>query len=126
MQSLKLAALAVCVAMQASTAFAGDPSGTWMRGDGNAEVRIAPCGDNFCAVNTWIGDTSGGEAVGDKLIMSVSPKSETTLRGSAFDPKRDMTFSVEIEVGESSLVSRGCVVGGLFCRSVRWRRVASN
>ena len=39
---------------------APDPSGTWNRGDGNAKVRIAPCGSNICATNVWIKDTSGG------------------------------------------------------------------
>ncbi|MGE0500257.1 MAG: DUF2147 domain-containing protein [Rhizobiaceae bacterium] len=126
MSFIRIAASTACIIVAASPALAGDPSGLWMRGDGNAQVRIAQCGSDFCAVNTWIGDTSGGEAVGDRLIMSVSPASETTLRGSAFDPQRDMTFSVEIEVGDSSLVSRGCIVGGLLCRSVRWTRIATN
>lgn len=40
-----------------------DPSGVWLRDDGNARVRIAPCGSNICATNLWIGDTSRGEVL---------------------------------------------------------------
>lgn len=99
-----------------------DPSGVWMRGDGNARVRIAPCGGDWCATNLWIKDTSGGEAVGDKLVMTVKPASETTLKGKAFDPKRDLTYSITIKVAGSSLSTRGCIIGGVVCKTVSWSR----
>lgn len=99
-----------------------DPSGVWMRGDGNARVRIASCGGDLCATNLWIKDTSGGEAVGDKLVMTVKPASETTLKGKAFDPKRDLTYSITIKVAKSSLSTRGCIIGGVVCKTVSWSR----
>lgn len=99
-----------------------DPSGTWNRGDGNAKVRIAPCGSNICATNVWIKDTSGGEAVGDKLVMTLKPKSADTLSGKAYDAKRSMTYAIQLKVAGQSLVTRGCVVGGLVCKSVNWSR----
>jgi uncharacterized protein (DUF2147 family) len=100
-----------------------DPSGTWLRGDGNAKVRIAPCGANICATNQWIKDTSGGENVGDKLVMTVKPKSADTLSGKAFDPKRNLTYSIQVTVKKTALVTRGCIVGGLLCKNVNWSRV---
>ncbi len=100
-----------------------DPMGIWMRGDGNARVRMAPCGTDICATNLWIKDPSGGEAVGDKLVMSVTPKSDTTLAGEAYDEKRNLTYSMEIKVAPDSLSTRGCVIGGLICRNVSWSRV---
>lgn len=99
-----------------------DPSGVWMRGDGNARVRIAPCGGDWCATNVWIRDTSGGEAVGDKLVMSIEPASESTLTGKAFDPKRDLTYSITIKVLKTSLSTRGCIIGGVVCKTVSWSR----
>ena len=99
-----------------------DPSGIWMRGDGNAKVRIAPCGADICATNLWIRDSSGGESVGDKLVMTVKPKSVDTLSGKAFDPKRKLTYSIQMKVGKASLLTRGCVVGGLVCKNVTWSR----
>lgn len=97
-----------------------DPSGVWLRGDGNARVRIAPCGSNICATNVWIGDTSGGEAEGDQLVMTLEPKSDNTLAGTAYDAKRKRTYSMSMKVSKSSLVTRGCILGGVLCKSVSW------
>lgn len=115
----------VLLAGSAQMAVAQDvvPSGVWMRGDGNARVRIAPCGDKICATNVWIMDTSKGEAVGDKLVLTVKPKSGGVLTGKAFDPKRSLTYSIEITIKDTSLTTRGCFIGGMLCKTVNWARV---
>ena len=100
-----------------------NPRGTWMRDDGNARVKIEPCGGDLCATNVWIKDTSGGEEVGDRLVMSVKPVDDNTLDGSAYDAKRDMNFKIKIDVSDNSLTTRGCVVGGLLCKSMGWSKV---
>ncbi len=106
---------------------AADPAvqakGVWLRDDGNARVRVAPCGPSLCATNLWIGDTSGGEAVGDRLVMRVAAKGADTLGGTAYDPKRGLTYSMQMTVAPTRLVTRGCVLGDLLCRSVSWTRV---
>lgn len=100
-----------------------DPSGVWLRDDGNARVRIAPCGSNICATNLWIRDTSKGEEAGDRLIMSLQPKSQDTLTGTAFDAKRERTYSITVQVSDNSLLTRGCIFGGVLCKNVRWQPV---
>lgn len=97
-----------------------DPSGVWIRDDGNARVRIAPCGTNICATNLWIGDTSKGEEAGDRLVMSLTQKTADTLAGTAYDPKRNRTYSITVVVLDKSLVTRGCILGGILCRDVHW------
>lgn len=114
--ALAFSALAVSGAAQQSA----DPSGVWMRDDGNARVRIAPCGTNICATNLWIGDTSKGEEAGDRLVMSLTPKTADTLTGTAYDPKRNRTYSITVVVLDKSLVTRGCILGGILCRDVHW------
>ena len=115
--------LAATLSAMAGPAMASESvQGVWMRGDGNARVRIAPCGSNLCATNVWVGDTSGGEAVGDKLVLTVAGDRPDRLSGKAFDPKRDMTFSIDMTVKAGSLVTRGCVVGGILCKSVNWKK----
>ena len=99
--------------------------GVWARGDGNAHVRIAPCGNDLCATNIWIKDSSEGEAVGDRLVMDVKPAGRNTLGGKAFDPKRNMTYSIRIKVAQSNLVTRGCIAG-VLCKSVNWTRISGN
>jgi len=103
-----------------------DANGLWQRGDGNARVAIGPCGRDLCATNVWIKDASGGEAVGDRLVMSVAPVDGDTLSGKAYDSKRDMTFRISIKVAATRLVTRGCVVGGLLCKSMSWARVSGD
>lgn len=98
-----------------------DPSGIWMRGDGNARVQIAPCGSNICATNVWIKDTSGGEEVGDQLVMTLAPKSANTLTGTAYDAKRERSYSMTMRVSKTGLVTRGCILGGALCKSVNWK-----
>nr|WP_047576918.1 DUF2147 domain-containing protein [Methylobacterium sp. ZNC0032] len=100
---------------------ASDLDGTWLRDDGNARVRIAPCGDKICATNLWIGDTSKGEAAGDKLVMTLARQPDGTFSGSAYDPKRDWTYAMTITARPGALVTRGCIVGGLICRDVNWK-----
>jgi uncharacterized protein (DUF2147 family) len=96
-------------------------TGIWAREDGNARVRIAPCGDKVCATNVWIGDTSKGEEPGDRLIMDLKPKSGNSMSGTAYDPKREMTYAITVTVADGALTTRGCIVGGLLCRNVGWK-----
>lgn len=98
-----------------------DPSGVWLRDDGNARVRIAPCGSNMCATNLWIRDPSRGEEAGDRLVMSLQPKSPDTLYGTAFDEKRERTYSITVQVSDNALLTRGCILGGVLCKNVRWQ-----
>jgi len=115
---LLLAAMLSATASHASQE--ADPRGVWLREDGNARVRIAPCGKAMCATNLWIKDTSKGEEVGDKLIMTLKPQSANTLAGEAYDPKRDMSYAIKVTVGENSLTTRGCIVAGMLCKNVSW------
>ncbi len=112
--------LATMLTTAANAAQEADPTGVWMRDDGNARVRIAPCGKAICATNLWIKDTSKGEEVGDKLIMTLKAQSGTTLSGEAYDPKRDMSYAIKVTVGKNSLVTRGCIVAGMLCKDVTW------
>lgn len=117
---LAISAAVLGAASCASAQQSADPSGIWMRDDGNARVRIAACGKNICATNLWIGDTSKGEEAGDRLIMSLTQKSADTLTGTAYDEKRDRTYSITLTVSGNGLVTRGCILGGILCRDVGW------
>lgn len=119
--ALAASAILLFAAPAAQAQQPADPSGVWLRDDGNARVKIAPCGDNICATNLWIGDTSKGEAAGDRLVMSLKPTSADTLSGTAYDEKRDRTYSITVQVSENALTTRGCILGGVLCRDVHWK-----
>jgi uncharacterized protein (DUF2147 family) len=97
-------------------------TGSWQRGDGLATVRINPCGSSMCAVNTWVKDGTSGEKVGDRLVMNVSPQAGGKLSGTAFDPQRGLTYRIDISVAEQRMKTRGCVLGGVLCKSVGWTK----
>lgn len=97
-------------------------TGTWARGDGLAAVQINRCGTAMCAVNTWVSDSASGEKVGDRLVMTVSPKSNGKLSGTAFDPQRNLTYRIDISVASQKMKTRGCVLGGILCKSVGWTK----
>lgn len=98
--------------------------GVWMRDDGNARVKIASCGDKICATNLWIGDSSKGEAPGDRLVMDIARQPDGSYSGTAYDPKRDSTYSLTVTVRQGELTTRGCILGRWLCRDVGWKAVA--
>jgi uncharacterized protein (DUF2147 family) len=111
-------ALAVCATAQADTL-----EGNWARGDGKARVKVAPCGSNICATNTWIKPGTPREKTGDKLVMTIKPANDGVYAGTAFDPQRDMTYKITVTVDGDRMETRGCIVAGLLCKGVEWTRL---
>jgi uncharacterized protein (DUF2147 family) len=118
------AIVAAAITGLATPAFADIPSGEWLRGDGQAKVRMQKCGGALCAVNTWI-KNPGDEKVGDRLVLEVKPVKPGLMEGSAFDPQRNLRFSSKITYSDTTMTTSGCVLGGLVCRSVNWTKVSS-
>src|ERR1700755_2863177 len=92
--------------------------GQWARGDGNAKVRIAPCGTAMCAVNTWIKPGTTREKAGDKLVLTIKPDADGGYSGNAFDPQRDLNYRITVTLNGDHMTTRGCVVAGLICTAV--------
>ena len=119
-----LLAIATTVALGfVATAYAAELNGNWARSDGNARVKVARCGTNVCATNTWIKPGTPSEKTGDVLVMTIKPVSDGQYEGSAFDPQRDMRYGITLTVGESKMTTKGCVLGGLLCKGVGWTRI---
>ena len=107
----------------APAALAADPTGNYERDDGMTRVRVAPCGAAICATNTWIKDPASSEKVGDVLVMNLKPAGDKLLTGTAFDRKRDATYSFDMTVEPNQLLTKGCVFAKLICKDVAWRRI---
>ena len=97
-------------------------TGAWTRTDGSLRIAVDACGERFCAVNTWIKDPGNGEAVGDRLVMTLQPRDPVRLAGEAFDEKRGMKYSMLISVGEDAMTTQGCVLSGIVCKTMNWTR----
>ncbi|WKL21548.1 DUF2147 domain-containing protein [Agrobacterium tumefaciens] len=116
-------ASSLCPMLAAFGAGAADIDGNWARGDGNAKVLIAPCGDNICATNTWIKPGTPKEKTGDRLIMDIKPDEKGVYSGTAFDPQRDKSYRITVTVDGSSMTTKGCIVAGLLCKGISWTRI---
>ena len=117
-----LIVLLAAVPILASAEGGPDISGNWTRSDGKTRVRVVSCGNQICVTNTWVKDASGGEAVGDKLIMTLAPQGTSALAGSAYDVKRDASYSLQISVQNDQMQTRGCMLVGVVCKSLNWIR----
>ncbi|WP_174153753.1 DUF2147 domain-containing protein [Rhizobium skierniewicense] len=115
---------AICMVLfSVGIASAADITGQWARGDGNAKVRVAPCGGDICATNTWIKPGTPTEKEGDKLVMSIKPTSDGEYAGTAFDPQRDLTYKLTVSVKGDTMTTKGCVLAGVICKGVEWSRI---
>jgi len=117
-----LAILLLAAPVLASAAGGPDISGNWARSDGKTRVNVASCGNQLCVTNTWIKDPSGSEAVGDRLVMTLTPQGASSLAGSAYDVKRDMQYSMQISIENDRMQTTGCMLVGVVCKSMGWTR----
>ncbi|SFB62897.1 Uncharacterized conserved protein, DUF2147 family [Rhizobium sp. NFR07] len=122
MRTISIVTIGVCLA-SATAAGAADIDGRWARGDGNARVTIAPCGSDICAVNTWIKPGTPKEKKGDKLVMTIKPDADGIYSGSAFDPQRNLTYRLTVNVKGDTMTTKGCIVAGLLCKGIEWTRL---
>lgn len=119
-------ALAVLVTIGASGVSLAGPApylGDWARGDGKTRIHVASCEPSVCARNTWVRHGVSGEKVGDRLILNVKPAGPGHWSGKAFDPQRRQTYAIGVRVADKRMTTRGCVMDGLMCESMNWRRL---
>lgn len=115
--------VSIILCIGSTPAMAQEIFGNWSRGDGNARVAIDQCGSNICATNTWIKPGTPKEKTGDKLVMTISPTADGQYSGTAFDPQRDLTYKISVDVKGNSMTTKGCVLAGLLCKGVQWQRI---
>ncbi len=119
---LRMLASAALLAVSAAGAYAGDVKGDWMRTDGKAKVRFASCGDAVCGSISWLRDPNDPGKVGQQVFFDMKPRGENIWAGSAFNPEDGKTYSGKMTLSGDRLVTAGCVLGGLICKSLNWTR----
>jgi uncharacterized protein (DUF2147 family) len=117
-----LAALAILAASAAGAA-SGGVTGTWLRDDGAAKIRFSPCGgDAVCGFLAWKRDPGGAGRIGEKVFFDMKPSGDDAWAGSAFNPEDGKRYSGKMRLSGDHLVTAGCVLGGLICKSFGWTR----
>ncbi len=121
MKTMYLAA--VCAALAITPALA-DPTGTWLRDNGESRIRVAKCGDALCGTVAWLKDpATAASKVGQRVIFDMKPNGENAWAGQAFNPEDGQNYTGKMTLSGRTLTTAGCRFGGMVCRTVTWSRV---
>jgi uncharacterized protein (DUF2147 family) len=108
--------------------------GTWERENGDARIRVGRCGEVLCGTLTWtarprIDENNPDPAlrrrslVGVNVFFDMKPGADGRWEGQAYNPEDGRNYSASMVVAGGTLSTEGCVLGGLICRSVSWKRI---
>ena len=132
-----LAASAILIGCAMSLAAkAADATGEWLVQDGDARVRISPCGAEICGNISWIRE---GQPLDDKnpdpakrtrpllgsaVLLGLKPAGTGEWAGSLYNADDGRTYTGKLTViDERHIKVSGCVLGGLICQGQTWTRV---
>lgn len=120
---MKLSALILIIlAASAHPAFAQGATGVWQRDDGRSRIRIAPCGADLCGTIVWLQDKKSPAKIGQRVLFNMKPDGANAWRGNAFNPEDGRNYAGKMTLSGARLTTSGCVLGGMVCRSMGWRR----
>ena len=98
-------------------------TGTWLRQEGAARVKIGHCGPTVCGTLVWLKDPNGPGKVGQRVFYDMRPEDADSWAGTAFNPEDGRTYSGKMVVSGRQLTTTGCTLGGLICKSYNWSKV---
>ncbi len=122
---------------------AADPLGTWLTGDKKGKVHIVNCGGAICGNLVWLQepidpethkpklDKNNADAskksrplIGVPIVLSMKPNSDgSTWQGQVYNAEDGNTYSGSFTLtGANSAQLKGCVMGGLICKSSTWTK----
>jgi uncharacterized protein (DUF2147 family) len=111
------------VAAFAPPALASELTGIWMRDDGSAKLRFSACGGGaMCGFLAWKKESGGSATIGQRLFSDMKPSGEDSWAGAAFNPDDGKRYTAKLTLAGDHLVTAGCVLGGLICKSFGWTR----
>lgn len=125
-------ALGALLALTAAAPPQSRSEGEWRNPSNSVHVRSQRCGDAMCGVVTWASDKAkadarrGGtaELIGLQLFRKFRQVRPGVWKGSVFVPDINKTFHGTVTVVDSdTLVGKGCLIGGIGCKSQTWKRI---
>ena len=137
-------AAAVGLSLLSGAAFAANPEGTWLSGDGGTKVHISSCGGKLCGKVVWLQkptDPKTGKPktdalnpdpakqsrpmIGLQVVNGLTPSGQNRWSGSIYNADDGKTYAANMEMqGDDAAKVEGCVLGFL-CKGQTWKR-ASN
>lgn len=132
---LLVAALAIPASAQASPADLAQ--GIWLNPSHSVAVRTGPCesqgNQGLCGRVVWANAKARADAQasgiavlnGTELLQNYHQAGPATWQGTVYVPDMGRRFDSHIEpLSPDRLKISGCILGGLFCRSQVWTRLA--
>lgn len=125
--ALVLSGLAMLGAMPASA------DELWLNPHNSVAVRTGACGDRLCGWIVWANgearadahDAGVNDLIGTALLQDYQRVGRGRWKGTVFVPDMDHRFSSEIDqISPTRLKVKGCLIGGLICKSQVWSRIA--
>ena len=108
--------------------------GVWTNPRGTVQGRTGSCGDKICGWIVWASPQAQADArkkgvnqlIGTALLRSYRATERGHWSGEVYVPDMQSSFYSTITmVDPQTLNIKGCILGGLLCKSQIWRRVAS-
>jgi len=124
-------------------ALAADPFGTWLTEDKKAQVRIVNCGGALCGTIVWLKepidpdtkqpklDKKNTDAskqsrplLGAPIVLGMKPSGTADKwDGKVYNAEDGNTYSGSFTMtGANTADLKGCVMGGLICKTAVWTR----
>lgn len=113
---------ALAAASSCAASLAQDAAGLWTRDDGMSRIEVKPCGAALCGYVVWLKNPRSKARVGEKVFFDMMRSDQNSWEGSAFNPEDGRTYSGRMVLSGKKLKTAGCVLGGLICKTVYWRR----
>jgi uncharacterized protein (DUF2147 family) len=132
-----LAALLATPAMAHPAVNAAGAEGIWLNPKGTLAVHTDACGPGLapalCGRIVWASPQAQADArdaevphlVGTQLLENYRPHGRGVWQGTVFVPDMGRRFFSQIEaLSPDRLQIKGCILGGLLCKSQVWTRIA--
>ena len=106
--------------------------GVWHNPANSVHVAARPCGDKMCGVVVWANAKAKADAakggsphlVGMDLFRDFTQVDDKQWKGKVYVPDINKTFSGTVTViNDNTLTGKGCLIGGIGCKSQTWTRV---
>jgi uncharacterized protein (DUF2147 family) len=108
--------------------------GTWERSNGLSRVRFAPCGEKFCGTVVWLKEPKfdrfnkdpsrrNRSVLGMRVFFDIVDEPNGGWIGRAYNTDDGEVYGGRITQNGDELFTTGCVIAGLICTTVRWKRV---
>lgn len=118
----RIAAASMLVGFSTS-AFANDPTGTWVRPSTGTQVNFYNCGSKLCARITAVKDQTRKNTIGTVIMKGAAKSGDNTWKGDLLNTENGKTYSGVVTLESANALNlKGCVAM-VMCSGETWQRV---